>query len=78
MIPPLDQRPSDVPDFTEAVPLVFTSRRKAEALPPLAAPEPPNEFGAGDTSPRGAALMIVSALVGLVLLVVGLVLGWQG
>lgn len=44
MILPSDRRPTDVPDFTEAVPPVFRSRRKADALPKLAPPERSNGF----------------------------------
>jgi hypothetical protein len=76
MIPPVQKRPSDVPDFTEAAPSVFAKRRKADALPRLAEPEVESPWA-------GLVVVIVAgALIftGLVLAVWGvpLLLGWLG
>jgi hypothetical protein len=50
MIPPMTRTPIDVPDFTEAVPLVFRSVRGGTPapMPRVSAFDPaPNAFGPG-------------------------------
>lgn len=73
MIPPRSQRLIDVPDHSEGTKLVFTSRRKAGALPQLAEPEGSNGLDKG--GPWVTVVLLVSVLL-IAVALLGIALVW--